>query len=259
MGNIQGKTSEDGKLQSARILRHGSNLRTTAERFNDLVQVIVTTCAAFWGRHDTTSIRGHIQQVGRDKCLKTSHGFATFNSTRLLVHGDLQQVPVCHIVRAPSTCQPNWSKAVRNQAMVRIHMTSQDDTELAHRNSFQVSQDASHSVMAWAHSRWRTAVLHHLKEWPRCQLHGSIGGAPRHPSHLASWKLEPRGYPSFDHMIGAMTMIVHDSTMLLIHVLNILLIPIIVLIDPSEMLGQELLGWFPLPTIIDSDAMVTWS
>ena len=44
-----------------------------------------------------------------------------------------------------------------------------------------------------------TEVLHHLKEWHRCQLHGSIGGVPRHPSHLASWKLEPQGYPTFDH------------------------------------------------------------
>ena len=106
MVNIQGKTSEDGKLQPWQESRGMAPPReTTAEKSNELVQAVVATCSTFWGRHHATSIRGHIQQVSEDKCLKTKHGFATFNSTRPLAHGDHQQVPVCQIARAPSTCQ----------------------------------------------------------------------------------------------------------------------------------------------------------
>ena len=140
------------------------------EKPNDLVQSIVATCATFWGRHHTISIRGHIQQVSKDKCLKTKRGFATFNSTRRLVHSDHQQVPVCHIVRAPSACQPMWPKMVPNQAVASIRTASQEDTGHAHQNNFGVSQDASHSVMAWARNRRQSEVLHHLEEWPTSQV-----------------------------------------------------------------------------------------
>ena len=161
MVNIQGKTSEVGKLQPWQESRGMAPPRDPRNHRRK-----VQWPGAFWGRHHTTSIRGHIQQVSKDKC-KTKHGFAAFNSTRLLVHGDHQQVPVCHIVRAPSTCQPKWPKLVPNQAVARIHTASQEDTGRAHRNNFQVSQDASHSVMARPRNRRRSEVLHHLEEWPR--------------------------------------------------------------------------------------------
>ena len=59
------------------------------------------------------------------------------------------------------------------------------------------SQNTSHSIVAGAHRKQWGHILEDQQRRNVGKLHGAVRKGP-HP-HLATWKPEPGGYPTFDH------------------------------------------------------------
>ena len=82
-----------------------------------------------------------------------------------------------------------------HQKMRSVHGAGQQNLKRAHKASQR--QNTSHSIVAGANRRQWGHILDDLQRRNMGKLHGSVRKGP--PPHTATWKPEPRGYPSFDH------------------------------------------------------------
>jgi len=77
----------------------------------------------------------------------------------------------------------------------KMRSVQQQNLKRAHKASQR--QNTSHSIVAGANRRQWGHILDDLQRVNVGKLHGSVRKGPS--PHTATWKTEPRGYPSFDH------------------------------------------------------------